>query len=232
MLAGLLGLALFLAYNEGRRLSIRNAWARSFCRDNLKQIGIALYDYHEAYGSFPPAFTTDAEGRRLHSWRVLLLPYLDKRELYDQIRLDEPWDSPHNASLAAGMPEVFRCPADLEAGELDTSYVMIVGPDTFADLPLPRSPSSIPDGAANTMIVAEMSDSAVHWMQPEDLRSDQMVLQVNAPVGEGIRSGHVGFGANALFCDGASYTLPESIEPKQLKALFTPAGGEPTYDLH
>lgn len=68
----------------------RDAARRVMCKDNLHQIGIALHNYHEQHGSFPPAYTTDQNGKPLHSWRVLLLPYLDRPNLYQQIRLDEP----------------------------------------------------------------------------------------------------------------------------------------------
>ena len=65
----------------------------------MQQIGIALQAYHDQHGSFPPAYTVDAEGNPLHSWRTLILPYFGEpkwQEIYDQIRFDEPWDSEHN----------------------------------------------------------------------------------------------------------------------------------------
>ena len=64
---------------------------RSQCKLNLKQIAIALHNYHETHGSFPPAVTYDANGRPAHSWRVLILPFLENADLYKQYRFDEPW---------------------------------------------------------------------------------------------------------------------------------------------
>ena len=55
---------------------VRQDARRNACKDNLRQIGLALSAYHEEYGSFPPAYIVDAAGRRMHSWRVLILPYL------------------------------------------------------------------------------------------------------------------------------------------------------------
>lgn len=49
---------------------------RSPCKRNLKQIGLALHNYHEAQGSFPPAYIADSNGNPLLSWRVLILPHL------------------------------------------------------------------------------------------------------------------------------------------------------------
>ena len=65
----------------------------------MEQIGIALQKYHDQHGSFPPAYTVDADGNPLHSWRTLILPYFGEpkwNEIYDQIRFNEPWDSEHN----------------------------------------------------------------------------------------------------------------------------------------
>jgi hypothetical protein len=75
------------------------------CRNNLKAIGLALYNYADAHGgTLPPAYVADAHGRPLYSWRVLILPYIEQRPLYDRFHLDEPWDSPNNRTLIASMP--------------------------------------------------------------------------------------------------------------------------------
>ena len=68
----------------------REAGPRTVCRNNLKQIGLALHDYHEVYGSFPPAYVSDENGRPMHSWRLLILPHLDQTGIYKRYRFDEP----------------------------------------------------------------------------------------------------------------------------------------------
>src|SRR5205807_8143584 len=55
---------------------------RTLCRWNLMQIGFALHQYHDEYGSFPPAYIADEQGRPIHSWRMLLLPYMDAQPRY------------------------------------------------------------------------------------------------------------------------------------------------------
>src|SRR5207248_11120546 len=52
----------------------REAARRTQCSNNLRQIGLALHNYAQVYGSFPPAFVADEEGKPMHSWRVLILP--------------------------------------------------------------------------------------------------------------------------------------------------------------
>src|SRR6478672_5330638 len=52
---------------------------RMACSNHLKQIGIALQNYHDVYGSFPPAYVADANGRPMHSWRVLILPFAEHK---------------------------------------------------------------------------------------------------------------------------------------------------------
>jgi len=75
----------------------REAARRTQCKNNLKQIMLALHNYHDEYHAFPPAFTTDCDGNRLHSWRTLILPYLDQQQLYTTIDLSKPWNDPANA---------------------------------------------------------------------------------------------------------------------------------------
>src|SRR5579863_9248252 len=89
----------------------REAARRSQCKNNLKQIGLALHNYHDAFGSFPPAFVADANGKPMHSWRVLILPYLDQLPLYKEYNFSEPWDGPNNSRLLNRMPPAFSCPS-------------------------------------------------------------------------------------------------------------------------
>ncbi len=71
---------------------------RTQCRNNFKQIGLALHNYHDVYDAFPPAYTVDSDGNRLHSWRTLVLPYIDQANVYNTIDRSKPWNDPANAS--------------------------------------------------------------------------------------------------------------------------------------
>jgi hypothetical protein len=89
----------------------REVAKRMMCSNNEKQIGIALHSYHNEHGALPPLYTVDEEGKPLHSWRVLILPYIEQQELYRQIRKDEPWDSEHNRQFHTADIMIYRCPS-------------------------------------------------------------------------------------------------------------------------
>jgi hypothetical protein len=71
-------------------------------------LGRAIHNYYSANGCFPPAYIADKNRRPMHSWRVLLLPYLGENRLYGMYHFDEPWDGPSNRALADRMPAVVR----------------------------------------------------------------------------------------------------------------------------
>jgi hypothetical protein len=73
-------------------------------------VALALHNYHDKHGRLPPAVVYGEDGKPLHSWRVLLLPFIAQGELYREFKLDEPWDSPHNLALLPRMPATFAPP--------------------------------------------------------------------------------------------------------------------------
>lgn len=125
-----IAVVLLLSFSIPPMRSAREAARRTQCKGHLKQIALALHNYHDVYGSFPPAYTTNADGKRLHSWRTLVLPFLDGQDFYESIDLSKPWDHPDNVHAHNQTPPTYRCPStNLEPHE--TTYVGIVG-DEFA----------------------------------------------------------------------------------------------------
>ena len=57
------------------------------------------------------AAIVDKKGKKLLSWRVQILPYIEQDNLYKQFKLDEPWDSEHNKKLIRQMPRIYMLPA-------------------------------------------------------------------------------------------------------------------------
>jgi prepilin-type processing-associated H-X9-DG protein len=203
----------------------REAARRSQCSASLRQIGLAMHNYHDVYGCFPPAYVPDEEGRPMHSWRVLLLPFLGGQFIYDQYDFEQPWDSPANLPLASAMPNVYCCPSDSMSLNSETSYAMIVGAGTISDGSSVTEIKDILDGTSNTILVVEAAGSNINWLEPRDLDAEQISFLVNDPVDGGIRSEHPG-GAHALFCDGSILFLDASVDPEVVRNMGTIAGGE------
>jgi hypothetical protein len=158
---------------------------RNTCMSNLKEIGFALLQYRSAHGRFPPACIRDESGRPQHSWRVLILPYLEESRLYAQYRFDEPWDGPNNRKLAARTPSPFVCPTNPVPGR--TTYVAVTGAKTIWETPLASEEEFRKQ--SRTILVLEGSQ-AVPWMEPSDLAFDDAVRLLAGKSDEAASHGH------------------------------------------
>lgn len=150
-------------------------------RHNLKMVGLALQNYHDTYGSFPPSYVVDSDGQPLYSWRVLVLPFMEESELYDQFHLDEPWSSEHNQSLMAKIPQTYQSPyvPFKEKSDGMTPIRGIVDEHEWRTILRPRSGialDEIPDGVGNTGLAVADPAHLVEWTKPEDI--DPLALLV------------------------------------------------------
>lgn len=193
---------------------------RAQCKNNLMQIGLALHQYHDEYGMFPPAFTVDAEGNRLHSWRSLILPYLGQKELYDKIDFSKPWNDPVNAEVRKASLPSYQCPST-SIPDNHTGYVVIVG-EGFAFSPTgPQSLSEFKDGPELTAMVIELPiNRSYEWMEPRDGTEADFGATTPMPAGS-----HTG-GMHVTFADGAVRFLSDKAPQKNLRAFLTISGGE------
>lgn len=201
--------------------NVHQAARRAQCQNNLKQIGLALAVYHRQYGSFPPAFVADANGKPLYSWRVLILHFLELSGFAHQMRRDEAWDGPNNAIPTQTSLPVFDCPSDPQSAKplpALTTYVAVVGPHTAWSATTPRKLLDFKN-PSNTILVVESADCGIHWAEPRDLDIGQMPMAINPPGGGGISSEHPG-GANALFADGHVEFLPDSTDARRLAEML------------
>jgi hypothetical protein len=188
---------------------------RATSTENLKDISKALFQFHEKHKFFPPAVVYGSDGKPWHSWRVLILPYLEQTRLYDQYRLDEPWDSPNNEKLLAMMPDCYHDPIYGPSRGMYTHYAAIVGPGcafrTEPRKPLDFLPNSsgltgattaLPDfrdGVSATITVGPVSPKReLLWTKPEDI-----TYRDNIPTPGGIGSFaapyHTRFGDSGMF---------------------------------
>ena len=193
----------------------REAARRNNCSNSIRQIELALLNYESATGRFPPAYTVDENGTPLQSWRVLILPYMEENAIYEQINLDEPWDSPDNLAITESyIPMVYQCPSAAGTGT-NTNYLGVAGPNGFFNGPNARKISDIKDGTSRTISVVETDRTDVHWSQPVDWDPSQK-LSGNHPQGTlvGFVDGHVQF-------------MVDSIDPVTVQGMSTVDGGEP-----
>jgi hypothetical protein len=160
----------------------------------------------------------------MHSWRVLILPFLEHQQLYDAYRFDEPWDGPNNRKLAEQVGRIYLR-SGLESDQVRaTSFVAVVGPETAWPGAVARAFKDLGDGSRETLTVVEVPDGHFQWMEPNDLHFDQMSFRINGGSARGLGS-RLG-GARVVSADGTVRTLPDDFDPNTLRAMLTANGGE------
>src|SRR4029077_885 len=190
------------------------------CVNNLKQIALAMHNFHDATGAFPTPAITGKDGKPLLSWRVAILPYIEQAALYNRFKLDEPWDSLHNKAILQEMPPTYLCPSRTKAEPYTTSYRVFMGPGALFEKDKGTSIAAITDGTSNTLMVVE-SKEAVPWTKPDELSFDPKAK----PSLFGAGSPHPG-GFNAAFADGSVRFITNAVSLNVFRAFITRAGSE------
>jgi hypothetical protein len=202
-----------------------HASRRAVCVNNLKQLALAMHNYHAAYGSFPPRYVPGPDGKPWHSWRVLILPFVEQQALYQGYDFNEPWDGPHNRELLQRMPSVFSCPEMWRSQPgPTTTYAAVSGPDTAFPGAQPVRIKDITDGTANTLMLVETVNAPIPWTAPIDV---DIATLGPSPPGKGMPeiSAHR-HRPNAAIADGMVHRLTREMTRETLRALATIAGGE------
>ncbi len=223
--------------------SAREAARATQCKNNLKQLGLAIDNYTSTFGSLPVGIETDVNRTPTRSWRTLIYPmYMESSQNhYDP---DLPWNSAENKRLIDGTPvtvtdkggdnprkmsldpcpSAWRCPS-CDTGRKRVNYTVVVGDGTA--FPLNRSVKldQITDGLKNTILVVEFLSGSTFWTEPLDIDFDTMRFR-NDDFSNGEISGHHRGGVNVVFADGETFFLSDSVSADELRALLTIAGGE------
>ena len=202
------------------RRGVSPAARRVQCLNHMRQIALAMHNYESAHGHFPPAYVADENGKPMHSWRVLLLPYLEHKALYEQYNMDEPWDGPNNSKLHDEYVSIYRCPSS-NGTKNCSDYLLITGDGTgfVADKTLDLR--DISDGSSNTIMLVEISDADEHWMKPQDISADQFLI----PTLEQMETNHPDVRNVALF-DGSTHSIATDVPQEELRKLVLIADGE------
>ncbi|HMP18148.1 MAG TPA: DUF1559 domain-containing protein, partial [Gemmatales bacterium] len=206
---------------------VRRAADQLLSASNMRQLMIAMHNYHNDYNRMPPPVLMKND-QPLHSWRVLVLPYVEEDNLFKQIKLDEPWNSPHNLKIfeSTPMPKIFRHPTIREESHKKTYYKVFTsmpGKKPAAGFTLGSNITlgqlTVQDGTSNTLAMIE-SGPPVLWYQPEDIVFD--------PEGAfpKLQSPWPDNRVNASFFDASTRSLRLGQHEDIWRALITRNGGE------
>lgn len=222
LFAVIIGVALVLPAVQSARSAARNAQSSN----NLKQIGLALHNYHDTFNSFPlgdaiPEFRPEPH----HSWVTRILPYIEQGPLYNQIDMNEPWTTPKNAQVMTSSIKSLLNPHVADAGTVNGLGASHYAGSTHVFLENKTlSIRDVTDGTSNTILAGEVSGNFAAWGDPANRRDPALGLGS----GPDQMGGAGGFPlCNLLLMDGSVRPVGLSVSPETMKALATPSGNEP-----
>lgn len=198
--------------------SARSAARRTQSMNNMKQLGLAMHNYHNVHKEFPAAVMTAEDGKTKYSWRVALLPYLDQENLYDAYNFEESWDSPDNKKILAAMPNTYRHPSE-DAGVTNSSYYALIGKDTaWGEGDRAIKIRDLVDGTSNTALFFD-AKRPIPWTKPEDIKysADEDVPALG---------GYEAFGFIGALADGSVRYFMRDIDKQTLRAIITRNGND------
>ena len=162
-------IALLLPAVSAARASARRMSSMS----HLKQLGLALHNYHDAYNTFPPAVVTDDDGKPLYSGRVLLLPFMEENAVFQQFDKSKAWNSPENQAISATVLKVFLDPAHPgNPSEPRSDYVFVTGKGTIFEGNKAANFAAVVDGMSNTIMMIQTAGGPKNWAEPVDWNAE------------------------------------------------------------
>jgi hypothetical protein len=172
--------------------------------NTMKQIALALHNFHGTHKRFPAAMYSDKQGRPLSSWRFQIVPYLESIML--DIPYDLRWDDPAN-----GLMSSWAYPPYCWSSETPhTRIVAVTGPGTAFD---ETKVATLADIDPDTILVVEIAESQIHWMEPRDLPWEAIT--------EATLRGEDGDGFWVVFADGATMFLRADVPLENVRKFLT-----------
>ena len=222
----------------------RAAAQRTGCRNNLKQIGLALHNYHDQHGSFPIGCIEwrppGGSWQRQHAWSAAILPDLELASLHDRIDFSAAFDAAANQAAAETVLSIYVCPANPAGGHLADGR----GPSDYGGMygeriTSPNNPpkgvmlideavrfAQITDGTSRTIVVGEDTAFADgQWINGRNLFDQAFAINAAPSFENDLRSDHPG-GAQVTLADASVQFLSEDLSLAVLAALCTRAGEE------
>lgn len=197
-------------------LQRREKARRQMCESKLETIVSGLIGFHEANGSFPPAYLFDpGQEEKWHSWRALIAPIVGNENIYSEYDLAKPWDDTVNQPLVAQVPPYMKCPAHLKRQQGETSYSAVTGTGTIFEGSKSLNADQIGDGTEFTLITGEVAELKIGWTEPKDVDIDQ---SPGLGKSDGFQSEH-GSGANFATAAGSVRFYSTKMEPALFRSL-------------
>jgi type II secretory pathway pseudopilin PulG len=216
VICGGIGTALLLPAVQQAREAAR----RSQDKNNLKQIGLALHNYHDVFNKFPPGGIVREDGTEMMSWTASLLPYLDQAILYTQINDDFGWSSPQNQMVfSTTIPQLLNPGIPDKTGPGICHYA---GNSHLFEINKCWSMRELTDGTSNTIAIGDVAAGFKPWGDPTNVRDPGLGLgKTPDKFGSPYRGG-----CHFLLMDGSVRFVSENTDLGTLKQLATPNGGE------
>ena len=191
----------------------RTAARRTQSSNNLRQIGLALHNYHDTFKTFPPAYIPNDDGSPRTSWRTMILPFVDEQGLFDYYDFDVDWDDPANALARNTQIQHYQSPHAVSRPNA-TNYFVITGSGTMFDGATPCRIAKITDGTSNTVMAIEVVGHDVEWSQPADVPIDGL----DQLLASGAFSGAAGT-FNVLMADSSVRAMSIAEAQANLKSM-------------
>ena len=221
--------------------SARTAARRTQSRNNMKQLGLAMHNYHDVYEHFPTGTQPDTnlQPEQRLSFFYSILPFMEQTPLYQQMRPSEKtaWDGQQLRGLTTVPIATLHNPNLPNKVVSATHYVGMAGVGEDApELPIRHERAGvfgydrktrfrdILDGTSNTIMITESNDANIPWAAGgQTLKSLTQEPYINGP--DGIGSPTPG-GCNVLFADGSVRFISEDIDPEMMRRLAAIADGK------
>jgi hypothetical protein len=205
--------------------------------NSMRGVLLTLYNWSDVYDTLPPATITNKKGLAISSWRYWTTPFFESPPHWPHVR--DPWDAPENQETRQVRYGLF-CWSEVETravgGPIDTgvwtedappeafytNIFAITGPGTAFEAGKQVRLKDLPD---SLILIVEVRNSGVHWMQPGDFDIRTMPKTINAPDGKGI-SGVLARGFHVGFADAQVWYLSNKVPFDDLSKFFTIEGAK------
>lgn len=225
----------------------REPMRRASSANKLKCLGLALHWYAQDHGGcFPPAYVADKTGKRMHSWRALILPHVSEGPTPPpKYRASEAWDGPTNKKSLNQAPRDYLAPEEMQSPPAtspnNTSYVAVIGADAAWRGDAPVRLGDLHGQLSKTVLLIEVANSGIAWTEPRDVSwADAPKLLTASPGTMAVRIRRIPSGiffqgppesVLVLLADGSIGQLSgEQLTPAGLQTALT-VGGYVAHDL-